>query len=87
MLLVLDNVEHILAGSTLLVEMLQRAPGVVLLVTSRERLNLQEEWIENQNTKVTNILLQGMAQKDRATPEQRVRWKENGNIYNSKISL
>jgi predicted ATPase/Tfp pilus assembly protein PilF len=44
-LLVLDNMEHILDGSTLLVEMLQRGPDLVLLVTSRERLNLREEWV------------------------------------------
>jgi len=45
MLLVLDNIEHLLEGSTLLAEMLHRAPGLVLLVTSRERLNLHEEWV------------------------------------------
>jgi predicted ATPase/DNA-binding SARP family transcriptional activator/Tfp pilus assembly protein PilF len=44
-LLVLDNMEHILGGSGLLVEMLQHAPDLVLLVTSRERLNLREEWV------------------------------------------
>ena len=45
MLLILDNVEHILEGVGLLAEILKRAPGVVLLVTSRERLNLREEWV------------------------------------------
>jgi predicted ATPase/DNA-binding SARP family transcriptional activator/Tfp pilus assembly protein PilF len=45
MLLVLDNLEHILEGSKLLAEMLHHAPGVVILATSRERLNLQEEWV------------------------------------------
>jgi predicted ATPase/transcriptional regulator with XRE-family HTH domain len=45
MLLVLDNIEHLLDGVGLLVEMLQRTPQVKLLVTSRERLNLQSEWI------------------------------------------
>ncbi len=45
MLLVLDNIEHLLEGSTLLAEMLHHAPGLVLLVTSRERLNLREEWV------------------------------------------
>lgn len=45
MLLVLDNFEHLVAGAGLLVELLQAAPGVRLLVTSRERLNLQEEWV------------------------------------------
>ncbi len=44
MLLLLDNFEHLLAGVDLLIEVLQAAPGVKLLVTSRERLNVQEEW-------------------------------------------
>ncbi len=52
MLLVLDNLEHLLppsppqaGGAVLLAEMLHRAPGLVLLTTSRERLNLREEWV------------------------------------------
>ncbi len=45
LLLVLDNVEHVLEEMGLLAEILKRAPGVVLLVTSRERLNLREEWV------------------------------------------
>ncbi len=43
-LLVLDNVEHLLDGVGLFAELLERAPGVKLLVTSRETLNLQGEW-------------------------------------------
>jgi predicted ATPase/DNA-binding SARP family transcriptional activator/Tfp pilus assembly protein PilF len=43
MLLVLDNLEHILEGSALLAKVLWHAPGVVLLATSRERVNLREE--------------------------------------------
>lgn len=45
MLLVLDNFEHLLEGAELLVEILQHAPAVKVLVTSRERLNLQGEWV------------------------------------------
>jgi predicted ATPase/transcriptional regulator with XRE-family HTH domain len=44
-LLVLDNVEHLLDGVGLFTDMLERAPGLKLLVTSRERLNLQGEWV------------------------------------------
>ncbi|MBE7557187.1 MAG: AAA family ATPase [Anaerolineales bacterium] len=44
-LLVLDNFEHLMAGATLLIDLWQKAPGVKLLVTSRERLNLREEWV------------------------------------------
>ncbi|MEZ4591647.1 MAG: BTAD domain-containing putative transcriptional regulator [Chloroflexota bacterium] len=44
LLLLLDNFEHLLKGSQLLAEMGQALPDVKLLVTSRERLNLQTEW-------------------------------------------
>jgi predicted ATPase len=46
-LLVLDNFEHLLDGATLISEILAEAPQVRVLVTSRERLNLQEEWVFN----------------------------------------
>jgi DNA-binding SARP family transcriptional activator/predicted ATPase len=52
MLLILDNVEQLLAEGPLqanivelMLDILQRAPGVKLLVTSREALNLQGEWV------------------------------------------
>lgn len=45
MLLVLDNFEHVLEGATLIGHILQRATRIKLLVTSRERLNLQGEHI------------------------------------------
>jgi predicted ATPase/DNA-binding SARP family transcriptional activator len=45
MLLVLDNFEHLLDGAELLSEILIQSPGVKILVTSRERLNLHEEWL------------------------------------------
>ena len=44
-LLLLDNFEHLTAGADLLVEMLETAVGLKLLVTSREALNLYEEWL------------------------------------------
>ena len=45
MLLVLDNFEHLVEGADVLSRVLQGAPNVKMLVTSRERLNLQEEWL------------------------------------------
>ena len=42
-LLVLDNFEHVLAGAALLSQLLERVPGLTLLVTSREALRLQIE--------------------------------------------
>jgi predicted ATPase len=44
-LLVLDNFEHLVEGSGLLGEVIERAPHVELLTTSRERLNVQSEWV------------------------------------------
>jgi predicted ATPase/transcriptional regulator with XRE-family HTH domain len=44
-LLVLDNFEHLLGGADLLADIMQCAPQVKLLVTSRERLNLPGEWV------------------------------------------
>ncbi|MAT99675.1 MAG: hypothetical protein CL608_21245 [Anaerolineaceae bacterium] len=44
MLLVLDNLEHLMQpGRTLILALLEQAPALNLLVTSRERLNLVEE--------------------------------------------
>lgn len=45
LLLVLDNVEHLHHVPDLLVELLQMAPMVKVLATSRERLDLQSEWV------------------------------------------
>jgi DNA-binding SARP family transcriptional activator/predicted ATPase len=45
MLLVLDNFEQLIEGAGLLVELLEAAPGLRLLVTSRGRLNLPAEWV------------------------------------------
>lgn len=45
LLLVLDNFEHLLEGVGLVHEVLQHAPHVRILVTSRERLNLKAEWL------------------------------------------
>lgn len=44
LLLVLDNFEHALSGVGLVSELLAHAPDLKVLVTSRERLNVREEW-------------------------------------------
>lgn len=44
-LLLLDNLEHLLDGVDLLVELLEKVAGLKLLATSRERLGLQAEWV------------------------------------------
>ncbi|MBA3870838.1 MAG: XRE family transcriptional regulator [Anaerolineae bacterium] len=45
MLLVLDNFEHLVEGADLISDILQRAPNITILITSRERLNLRTEWL------------------------------------------
>ena len=44
-LLVLDNFEHLIAGADLLAEILASGPGLKMLLTSRERLRLAQEWV------------------------------------------
>lgn len=59
LLLVLDNFEHLLEGAALLVEWLQAAPRLKLVVTTRARLQLREEWL---------IPLEGLALPPTAEP-------------------
>jgi predicted ATPase/DNA-binding CsgD family transcriptional regulator len=47
LLLVLDNFEHLLAGASIVSQILQVAPTVKILATSRGRLNLQSETVLN----------------------------------------
>ena len=44
-LLILDNLEHLLDGMPLIERILQRAPGVKVLATSRAVLRLNHEWL------------------------------------------
>ena len=43
--LVLDNMEHLIDGASLLAAIIEEAPAVKMLVTSRERLNVRAEWL------------------------------------------
>ena len=45
MLLIYDNFEHLLPAVAFIGDLLSQAPDVKMLVTSRERLQLQEEWL------------------------------------------
>jgi predicted ATPase len=59
LLLLLDNVEHLSAGTPFLVALLHGAPGLKLLVTSRERLHVRGEWL---------VALDGLAYPDDRRP-------------------
>lgn len=45
MLLVLDNFENLISEADFVAQLLHRAPAVKLIVTSRQALNLREEWL------------------------------------------
>lgn len=45
LLLILDNVEHLLDGVPIVIELLGAAPYITILTTSRERLNLRAEHV------------------------------------------
>lgn len=45
LLLVLDNFEHLAEAADTVAQLLQSAASIKLLVTSRERLHLREEWL------------------------------------------
>src|SRR5579885_3172724 len=45
LLLVLDNFEHLLEGVAIVSDILAATTNLKILVTSREALNLQEEWV------------------------------------------
>lgn len=45
LLLLLDNFEHLVSSAGLLSELLQAAPHLKLLITTRETLRLYEEWL------------------------------------------
>lgn len=45
LLLILDNFEHLVPGVEVLLALLENAPESKLLITSREVLNLRQEWV------------------------------------------
>ncbi|UCC12796.1 MAG: tetratricopeptide repeat protein, partial [candidate division WOR-3 bacterium] len=45
MLLIMDNFEHLMQGAAVIADILNAAPKVKILVTSRELLNLKGEWV------------------------------------------
>jgi predicted ATPase/DNA-binding SARP family transcriptional activator/Tfp pilus assembly protein PilF len=56
MLLLMDNFEHLVEAADFLQKVLETAPDVKFLVTSRERMNLKGEWvIELQGLKVPAV--------------------------------
>ncbi len=48
-LLIVDNFEYVLNAAPFLAEVVNRTAAITLLVTSRERLNLYEEWVYEVN--------------------------------------
>ncbi len=64
--LVLDNFEHLLAGATFVGELVAMAPRLKVLVTSREPLGLQAEWVFTLNGLATAPTAQPNVEADAA---------------------
>ncbi len=47
LLLLMDNFEHVVEGAHLVADILEYAPRIKILTTSREALNLQLEWVRH----------------------------------------
>ena len=77
MLLIMDNFEHVMAGRALVQEMLQTAPSVKILVTSREKLNLNAE---------TVFILSGMSFPNWETPGRRARIRRGQAVHAKRAS-
>ncbi len=60
MLLVLDNFEHLLDHAQLLVQIIEHTPATKLIATSRERLNIRGEWVQE---------LHGLTYTEGSSPE------------------
>lgn len=69
MLLVLDNFEHLLAGKAMLHEILDKAPGIKILVTSRVRLNHEHEWVHPLQGLEVPELAQNKLERSMESPE------------------
>ena len=65
MLLIMDNAEHLVPGLTFLGELVAAAPKIKILCTSRERLNIQAEWV---------FSVPGMNYPQDALPETPAHW-------------
>ena len=66
LLLVLDNYEHLLVGAAFTETLVRACPNLKLLVTSRERLNVEAEWL---------FALEGLRYpQDEFNPEEALRW-------------
>jgi predicted ATPase/DNA-binding SARP family transcriptional activator len=75
LLLNLDNFEHLLEGTPLVAEILRSAPGIRLLVTSRERLNLRGEWL---------FPLRGMGEPEK---EAIIQAGEDGDVIEQAVAV
>ena len=78
MLLVLDNLEHLLAAGDLLSDLLRAAPEVRILATSRARLNLTSEHV---------LTLGGMAYPPLRQAQGETLWQAQGAVVYSAVEL
>jgi len=83
-LLILDNFEHLMDGSDMLVDLLKRSPEIKLMVTSRQRLNIQGEWTFN----LGGLVVPGNGCADRDLEASAVElFIERARLANARFSL
>lgn len=81
MMIVLDNIEHLLAGKQIVLDIVQRCENVQLLITTREALRLRAEWTialtglayptsdtDEMHTDAVELFVARRAQQRRGTP-------------------
>ncbi|MCB8922295.1 MAG: tetratricopeptide repeat protein [Ardenticatenaceae bacterium] len=70
-LLILDNFEHLMPGVSLVIELLEQLPYLMILVTSRERLDLLAEYV---------VPLKGLSVPEMAEMQDRAQWMTSSSI-------
>ena len=72
LLLILDNFEHLTGGAGFLPGLLEDCPNLKILVTSRERLQLEEEWV---------LPVEGLALPGEAVPAEEAQYSDAVQLF------
>lgn len=93
LLLIFDHFDHLIEHATYISDLLRRAPGIKIIVTSRERLNIQEEWaVKLQGLSYPNIMstrVNDDSAYDAVTLfiDQAIRTKPNFNVEDNRMAI
>ena len=72
LLLIMDNFEHLTEAAGFLPGLLERCPNLKVLVTSRERLQLEEEWV---------LPVEGLALPGEAVPAEEAQYSDAVQLF------